>query len=103
MTGRRSHGRLSALNGVVHQGTRTQFFWWKPGRYEIIFRPAAQKGFSIKQPRYSFELMPGDVDRLRQNLASLRRDLEDTIQTNLPEFRREVLTWNWAYPNLKKS
>ena len=21
MTGRRSHGRLSALNGVVHQGT----------------------------------------------------------------------------------
>ena len=22
MTGRRSHGRLSALNGVVHQGTR---------------------------------------------------------------------------------
>ena len=23
MTGRRSHGRLSALNGVVHQGNRT--------------------------------------------------------------------------------
>ena len=23
MTGRRSHGRLSALNGVVHQGTQT--------------------------------------------------------------------------------
>ena len=23
MTGRRSHGRLSALNGVVHQGIRT--------------------------------------------------------------------------------
>ena len=22
MTGRRSHGRLSALNGVVHQGTK---------------------------------------------------------------------------------
>ena len=24
MTGRRSHGRLSALNGVVHQGTQAQ-------------------------------------------------------------------------------
>ena len=23
MTGRRSHGRLSALNGVVHQGTES--------------------------------------------------------------------------------
>ena len=82
---------------------RTQFFWWKPGRYEITFRPAAQKSFSIKQPSYSFELMPVEVERLRQNLASLRRDLEDTTRTNLPEFRRELLTWNWAYPELKKS
>ena len=27
MTGRRSHGRLSALNGVVHQGNHTLRFW----------------------------------------------------------------------------
>ena len=26
MTGRRSHGRLSALNGVVHQGNLTELF-----------------------------------------------------------------------------
>ena len=26
MTGRRSHGRLSALNGVVHQGTPEQLY-----------------------------------------------------------------------------
>ena len=83
---------------------RTQLFWWKPGHYKITFRPAAlQKSFSIKQPSYSFELMAGDVDRLRQNLATLRRDLEDTILADLPEFKREVLTWNWVYPELKKS
>ena len=81
---------------------RTQFFWWKPGRYEITFRPAAQKSFSIKQPSYSFELKPSDVEQLRQNIATLRRDLEDTIRTHIPEFRREVLTWDWAYPELKK-
>ena len=82
---------------------RTQLFWWKPGHYKITFRPAAQKSFSIKQPSYSFELKPSDVDRLRQNLATLRRDLEDAIRADLPEFRREVLTWNWVYPELKKS
>ena len=82
---------------------RTQFFWWKPGCYEIIFRPVAQKSFSIKQPNYSFELTTIEVERLRQNLTALRRDLEDTIRTNLPEFRRELLMWNWAYPRLKKS
>ena len=32
MTGRRSHGRLSALNGVVHQGTATgRGAWWNAG------------------------------------------------------------------------
>ena len=35
MTGRRSHGRLSALNGVVHQGSRT------PGRRAAARRLAA--------------------------------------------------------------
>ena len=28
MTGRRSHGRLSALNGVVHQGSIAASPWW---------------------------------------------------------------------------
>ena len=28
MTGRRSHGRLSALNGVVHQGTPSSVHGW---------------------------------------------------------------------------
>ena len=82
---------------------RTQLFWWRPGRYKITFRPAAHKGFSIRQPSYSFELTPGAVEQLRQNLATVRRDLEDTIRTNPPEFRREVLTWNWVYPELIKS
>ena len=83
---------------------RTQFFWWKPGHYKITFRPVELiKSFSIKQPSYSFELKPSQVERLRQNLAVVRRDLEDTIRTNIPDFRREVLTWNWVYPELKKS
>ena len=83
---------------------RTQFFWWKPGHYKITFRPVALiKSFSIKQPSYSFELKPGQVERLRQNLAVVRRDLEDTIRTNIPGFNREPLTWNWVYPELKKS
>ena len=31
MTGRRSHGRLSALNGVVHQGNRKKPSAWRKG------------------------------------------------------------------------
>ena len=82
---------------------RTQLFWWKSGHYKITFRPTAQKSFSIKQPSYSFELMSGDVDLLKQNLVPLQRDLEDAIRADLPGFRMEAPTWNWVYPELKKS
>ena len=38
MTGRRSHGRLSALNGVVHQGTETHVRTF----FAVVSPPAAQ-------------------------------------------------------------
>ena len=41
MTGRRSHGRLSALNGVVHQGTspaHAQRFLHVHGVIQNLFR-----------------------------------------------------------------
>ena len=34
MTGRRSHGRLSALNGVVHQGRDALDFGYTQDRFE---------------------------------------------------------------------
>ena len=55
MTGRRSHGRLSALNGVVHQGN----FWCfrhqllLPRPYLVLTKPLrldiqCQRGASVK-------------------------------------------------------
>ena len=51
MTGRRSHGRLSALNGVVHQGRRApdrpaEKHWdhWGEAFPETAARAAAQAG-----------------------------------------------------------
>ena len=34
MTGRRSHGRLSALNGVVHQGSSSEMLATAASMYE---------------------------------------------------------------------
>ncbi len=39
MTGRRSHGRLSALNGVVHQGSVELVNSRKPGKITVRIRP----------------------------------------------------------------
>ena len=38
MTGRRSHGRLSALNGVVHQGIGTATTSTSDETYDSFFR-----------------------------------------------------------------
>ena len=37
MTGRRSHGRLSALNGVVHQGTTALLRWLQTAKIDTAF------------------------------------------------------------------
>ena len=58
MTGRRSHGRLSALNGVVHQGTRNVtdpvYGCLRRARYLIHDRdPLDTRGFGEILKRFS--------------------------------------------------
>ena len=65
MTGRRSHGRLSALNGVVHQGSSDiaarilEYLEKKDSRtrksLEISMREAMKTGHQGKVDRKSFQ------------------------------------------------
>ena len=72
MTGRRSHGRLSALNGVVHQGTPALpnglRRWhgvtsWSPGRY-------VHGRIELGQSQAAFAAM---AERMRGSFATLDR------------------------------
>ena len=61
MTGRRSHGRLSALNGVVHQGSLEVELW--------------RIGDSPPAPRFNVISKPNDWS---QSVAQAARAIDDT-------------------------
>ena len=82
--------------------SREKSFWWKPGRYELRMRPTSPKRFALAGDRYWFELTAIDVDRLRQNIQTLRADMENTVRSNLGDFTPVAITWNWAYALLNE-
>ena len=64
MTGRRSHGRLSALNGVVHQGKRS------PPSGPQVTEPRPEQPVNGPQPR-----APAGLSLQDRSLMTKRRVL----------------------------
>lgn len=81
---------------------REKLFWWKPGNYEVTLVPASPKRFSFAARKYSFQLLATDVDQLKKNIQALKTDLENTVNSNLPEFKATEVSWNWAYAEIKR-
>jgi hypothetical protein len=80
--------------------TREKAFWWKPGHYQIAFRLSSPKKFTLTHSQLNFELTSVDIDRLKENVTTLEIELKDVISSNLPDFKREVIDWNWANVNV---
>lgn len=75
---------------------RRKSFWWKPGRYEVVISLSSPKKLTLSGGRFAFALSAIDVDRLQQNVESLRTDIENVIKSDLPDFEAEPINWNWA-------
>ncbi|MBI1748058.1 MAG: hypothetical protein HYR55_15935 [Acidobacteria bacterium] len=84
------------------QETRQKSFWWKQGRYEATLRLSSPKKFELAHSRYQFVLSPNDIDRLKQNIATLDIDLKNIINSNLPDFSALPVNWNWANVDIKR-
>jgi hypothetical protein len=83
--------------------TRKKAFWWKPGLYQITLRLSSPKKFKLTHSQFNFELTSIDIDRLKENVTTLDVDLRDTISSNIPDFKREAINWNWANVDVHKS
>lgn len=76
--------------------TRKKSFWWKPGRYQITLKLSSPKKFRITHSEFHFDLTAVDIDRLKQNVATLDSELKNIISSNLPDFEAQPVNWNWA-------
>lgn len=82
---------------------RERSFWWKPGRYEVTLKLSSPKRFKLSHSQFQFELTSHDVDRLRQNIATVESELRDVISSNLPDYKYQPANWNWANVDMGKS
>ena len=80
--------------------TRQKSFWWKPGRYQITIKLSSPKKFKLTHSQFYFELTSIDIDRLKQNVATVESELRDLISSNLPDFKAQPVNWNWANVNV---
>lgn len=79
---------------VVDQ--RQKWFWWKPGRYEVVLKPSSPQKFHLVRSSFVFELQVVDVDLLRRNIQLIDTELRNIVSTNLPEFKPELFSFQWA-------
>jgi hypothetical protein len=82
------------LFGVVDQ--RQKWFWWKPGRYDVILKPSSPQKFQLVSSAFSFELEAVDVELLRKNVQLIDTEVRNIISSNLPGVNLQQLTWQWA-------
>ena len=75
MTGRRSHGRLSALNGVVHQGSGAVERWNRTLKEQAIHEQAIH-------------------GRIFQNLEAVRAAVADFVERYNQTWRLEKLGYH---------
>jgi hypothetical protein len=87
---------LSSKELLTVLEAREKSFWWKPGRYEVILKLSSPKQFTLTHSRFHFNLTSLDVDRLKQNIATIESELRDVISSNLPDFKAQPVNWNWA-------
>ncbi len=78
-------------------------FWWKPGRYAVLFGIEGREDVQLDRDTFEFELMQHDVDALQHNLELTKLDFENAVRSSLPDFEPKPVPWAWRNIPLVKS
>jgi hypothetical protein len=81
---------------------RRNAFWWKAGRYVATLKVSSPGKVTLASSKLSFVLDNADADRLKGNLVLLEADARSTIESNLPDYKADQLSWNWSYPQVER-
>lgn len=82
---------------------RKKWFWWKPGLYQVALKIRSPQSFQLIEPSFAFELSDLDVELLSNNLDTVRTEIENIINSNIPGAQPKQVQWKWANVNMLRS
>ena len=77
-----------------------EFFWWRPGTYQVKFVAESSQKLRMGPGKFEFELTPADVDALRANLNLIAASYEQQVKAALPGYSGSPVRWAWRNPVL---
>lgn len=84
-------------------GGRRNWFWWKPGRYEVVLKLSSPQAFTLLDGKFAFELSKVDIEQLKKNLEPLDAEIRNIINSNLPDAKPQPFTWQWVNVTMLRS
>ncbi len=75
-------------------------FWWKPGKYKIIFHLDSPNIIKVKKHEFSFVLNQKDIDHLKRNFDIIKNDHAENLRADNPSHKRIPYDFNWVHPVL---
>jgi hypothetical protein len=73
------------------------WFWWRPGKYEISFELTSSNRFRLKKQRFFFSLAKSDVERLRQNINKIGEEWRTYVRNYLTDERKPFSDGKWEW------
>lgn len=78
-------------------------FIWVAGKYTVTFEFESPNKFKYDKDEYIFELSQDDVNELKKNIDTIKRDLMGAAKSDaITDYKREEVTWIWRSPELLK-
>lgn len=75
-------------------------FWWRPGKYSLVFSVRSPDRTRLQKASYHFALSQSHVDELRANIDNMAPFIRNMVMAGTPDFDPAVLNWTWRYATL---
>lgn len=77
------------------QAAHQSSFWWKPGRWTVVFEVRSPTKVSVKKHN-EFELSEVNVKTLTGNIALVEDELQNIVGVTDPEYQPRPVNWQWV-------
>jgi len=83
-------------------GFHNDYFWWKPGRYDVSFHMKSPSRIKVKHSVFSFRLTQIDIDGLRMNMMQFPAEYQNVVRGGEEGYQLQKVVWQWRAPRFER-